>query len=187
MAVLKGAAFLGGKGAAERKLCGLKSICALLLGDSAKLAGGDTGTALDTLLCIDSQGGLLLARSDVVGLGDGGSGAGPGAHAAADALILVDDVAHQVLADLGGALLVHNVGDVLIAEMLHGGHDRVGCSLSQCAQRTGLYQITDLLQLVQILQSALALGDLGENFQHTAGADAAGVHLPQDSSQINSM
>ena len=61
-----------------------------LLGDGSELTGGDTGAALDALHRIDGQGGLLFAGGHVVGLGDGGGGAGPGAHTAADAFILIN-------------------------------------------------------------------------------------------------
>lgn len=49
-------------------------------------------------------------------------------------------------------------------KMFHGGHNGVG---------SGLDQVTDLLLLVQVLQSAVVLSDPGEDLQHTACADTA--------------
>ena len=160
-----------------RNAFALRPKACLFLGDGAELTSGKAGTALDALHGIDGQSRLLLAGSDVIGLGNGICGAGSCAHTAANALVLGDHIAHQVLADLCRAFLVHHMGNVLIPEVGHGGNNGIGSGLTQGTQRTGLDQIADLLQLVQILQGTLALGDLGEDLQHTAGADTAGGAL----------
>ena len=69
------------------------------------------------------------------------------------------------------------MGNVLIPEVLHGRHNGVGCSLTQSAQGSGLNEIADFLQLIQILQSTLTLGNLCQDLQHTAGTNAAGCAL----------
>ena len=58
-------------------------------------------------------------------------------------------VAHQILADLGRAGLVHDVGDILVAEVGQGGHDGVGCGLAQSAQGVVLDGISQFFQLLR--------------------------------------
>ena len=55
-------------------------------------------------------------------------------HLAAEALILIDDVDHQVLTYVSRTLLVHYMSDILIAEMRKRGVDGVSRSLSESAE-----------------------------------------------------
>jgi len=55
--------------------------------------------------------------SDVSGLGNGIHRAELSTTSTAYALILVDGIGHEMLADLGGTLLIHNMGNIFIPEM----------------------------------------------------------------------
>ncbi|MPM80004.1 hypothetical protein SDC9_127047 [bioreactor metagenome] len=57
----------------------------------------------------------------------------------------------QGLADAGRAALVNNMGKVLIAEVAHGGQDRVRGGLAEGAQRVVLDVEAELLKLVKVL------------------------------------
>ncbi len=109
--------------------------------------------------------------------GDGARGAVAGAQGAALALGGVDGVVEQVLTHPGGAALVHHVGHILVPEILQGGEHRVGGRLAQGAQGGVLQVVAQLLDGVQVLQGAVAIGDLGEQVVEPLGADAAGRAL----------
>ena len=139
----------------------------LFLDDGAEFALLHTGAALDALGLVDHMGHLD-------GAFDGANGAGTGAEGAAFALIGEDGDLHQVFADAGGALLVHDVGDVFIPEVPEGGEDGIGSGLAQAAEGVGLDVVAKLLHLVQIFQRRLAPGDLVEHLVKTLGAHPAG-------------
>ena len=80
----------------------------------------DTGTALDTLGAVDNHRSQFVAGSDIIGAGDGLYGAALGALAAANALLAVDSIAHEFLADTGTALLVNYMLHILIPEVVKG-------------------------------------------------------------------
>lgn len=97
------------------------------------------------------------------------------AHSASDTLILIDGELKQILADARGALLVHNMGDILIAEELQSRENRVRRGLTESAERVCLYVIAELFHSVDILKSALTLGYLIKHLikaldTHTAGS-----------------
>ena len=149
----------------------------LLFDNCLQLAGCQTAAALDALAVIDLPGGELIGGSDVIGLINCTHRTSLGAAATADTLVQNDGVVNQVLADLGRTGLVHDVGKVLVPEVVQRGHDGVGCGLAQSAQGVGLNGSAQLFQLFQILHGAVALGDPGQDLQHTLGADAAGRAL----------
>ena len=126
--------------------------------------------ALDALGLVDDMGGAHRA-------GDGPGGAALGAAGAALALGGIHDVLDERLAHPGGAALLVDVGLELFPEMGEGGEHGVGGGLPQAAQGGLLDVVAQLLDGVQILRLAVALGDLGQQIQQPLGADAAGGAL----------
>ena len=114
-----------------------------------------------------------MVRGDVVSPGDAACRATLGTHSASDTLVGIDVVLHEVLADVGGTLLVHDVCDVLIPEVGDCGVDRVRRGLTQGAEGVRLDRVGQLLELVQVLHGSLAFGDAGEDLKHALGSDAA--------------
>ena len=53
-----------------------------------------------------------------------------GAEGAADAVFLNDLIRHQVLADMGWALLLFDVSLIFLWEVIHRREDWVGCGLA---------------------------------------------------------
>ena len=86
--------------------------------DGTKFTVVDTCTALDALGAVDNHRGQFVSGSGVVGTADSLDGASLGALATSDALLAIDDVAHEFLADTGAALLVDNVLDIFIPEVV---------------------------------------------------------------------
>ena len=84
----------------------------------------------------------------------------------------------QLLADAGRALLVHNVRHELVLEVAQRAERRAGRQLAQGAERGIRHRLGKDVDLVQVLQRALALGDAGQHLQHSLAADAAGSALP---------
>ncbi len=125
---------------------------------------------MDALALVDDVGCLHRAR-------DGVHRAVPGAQGTALALARVDDVPGEVAAHPGGAALLHHVGHVLVPEILQGGQHRVGGGLAQGAQGGVLQVVAQLLDGVQVLQGALAVGNLAQQVVQPLGADAAGDAL----------
>ena len=76
--------------------------------------------------------------SGVGGLSDSIHRAELSATGTANALILVNGVSHQMLADLCGAGLVLDVCQVLMAEVGQGRNNGVGSGLTQSTQGVGL-------------------------------------------------
>ena len=70
--------------------------------------------------------------------------------------------------------------------MGEGGEHGVGGGLPQAAQGGLLDVVAQLLDGVQILRLAVALGDLGQQIQQRLVPIRQGEHLPQDSSTMNS-
>jgi len=142
----------------------------LALNNGAELTGLDAGAALDALGGVDGMGFLDST-------GDSANGALSCAGGTALALISNDAVVEQSLADAGGALLVNDMSYILIAEVTDGGKNGVGSSLTKAAQSVFLDICSQLFQLVQIFQSALALSDAVKDLIHTTGTDTAGSTL----------
>ena len=109
--------------------------------------------------------------------GDGPGGTGAGAQGTAAALVGVDHILQQGLADTGGAAFVHHMGYIFLTEMLQSGQNRVGGGLTQSAQGAALQVVAQLLDGVQISKGALTLGDLIQQVIQTLGSDAAGDAL----------
>ena len=76
------------------------------------------------------HGSQLVSRSHIIGSGDAVGRTASGTDTAADALVRIDVVFHQVLADMGRALLVNDVSDIFISEVGNSGIDRVGSGLA---------------------------------------------------------
>ena len=109
------------------------TVTSLILCPSSFLDNGflraavNTGTALDALVDVDDMLLLLFA-------GDGADGAVAGALGAA--LAGVGDLQRvELRAGAGGALLVADVGDILVLEVAHGAENRVRGRLAEGAYR----------------------------------------------------
>ena len=113
----------------------------LSLIDGAELTFLHAGAALDTLVLVDDMG--ILHGAD-----DGAGRAGSRAERTAAALIPVNVVGEQSLADSGGTALLLDVGLILVTEIPQSGENRIGSRLAQSAQGVGLYIMAQLLQLV---------------------------------------
>ena len=72
----------------------------LFLGNGPKLTGGDTSAAFGALHGVDGQSGLFLAGGGIVRSGNGIHRALLGTHTAANALVPINDIAHQILVRL---------------------------------------------------------------------------------------
>ena len=81
--------------------------------------------------------------------GDSAGGADLGAQGAATALV-GDNIVQQLLAVVGGAALLLDVGLILLAEVLQGGEHGVGGSLAQAAQSGGLDVLSQGFQLFDV-------------------------------------
>src|ERR1035441_2599421 len=95
--------------------------------DRVNFAGCGARAALDAQFRIDVVRLLLFSR-------DGSGRAGLKAQAAAFALLLIDLRLQQRLAPARAAALLEDVLFVLLAEVAHGGEDRIRRRLSQAAQ-----------------------------------------------------
>ena len=145
--------------------------------DGTKLTVLVAGTALDALGLLDHHGSELVAGGDVVGAGDGFGGAVLGALAAADALLGVDDVLHEFLADAGAALLVDDVLDVFVPEVVEGAEDGVGRGLAEAAEGAVFDDGGEVAEGVEVVHGAGAVGDFLEEFAEAFVTDAAGAAL----------
>ena len=118
-----------------------------------------------------------MTGSGVVGTRDSVSRALLGADAAADTGVHVDGVANEVLAHAGGALLVHDVSHILVAEVAQGGENGVRSRLTQAAERCGLDVVAEFLHTVQVLQLTVTGDDLVQQLKQALGTDTAGGAL----------
>ena len=118
-----------------------------------------------------------MAWSDVIGLSDSINRAVLSALAAADTLVLINTEGKEILTYACGALLVHNVRNVLVSEELKGCKNGVGSSLTETAERVSLDVVAKLFKLVDILKSALAGSNLVEYLKKSSGTYAAGSAL----------
>ncbi len=149
----------------------------LVLADSLELTVVDTYAALYALSGVDCKGSKLMTRCDIVGSGDGSSGAVLSAETAADALVLIDNEGKEILTDACRALLINNVSYILITEETESGKNRVGSSLTETAEGVGLNEGAELFELLDIIDLALTLGDSVEDLVHSSGTDTAGSTL----------
>ena len=82
-------------------------------------------------------------------------------------------VGKERFADACRAAFLFDVCFVLVTEVTQGGQNRVRSCLAETAGRILFHVVAELFQLIQIFHGSGALGDLGEDLQHTFGADAA--------------
>ena len=109
--------------------------------------------------------------------GDRIDGALARAERAALALLGFDDVADELRALAGGALLVLDVGHVFVHEVSQGRLDGVGSRLTEAAERSLAHRVGDRLELLDVVFDTATVGDLVEVVQKLASADAAGRAL----------
>ena len=108
---------------------------------------------------------------------DGVGGAGVEAHMTAGAGVRVDGVADQRAAYSGRAAPLDHVSHDLFAEVAQGGEHGVGRAAAQLAQRTLDDVVAELLEQLDVVHRAQALGDALEDLEHPLRADAAGHAL----------
>ena len=105
------------------------------------------------------------------------------AERAAVAALRVDAEADERLADPGRAALVVDVRLVLVAEVAQRRQHRVGRGRAERAQRRVFDRVGQLLEQVDGLRRAAALGDVVEQDRAACASPSRhGVHLPHDSS-----
>ena len=109
--------------------------------------------------------------------GNGVDGALARAERAALALLGFDDVADELRALAGGALLVLDVGHVFVHEVSQGRLDGVGRRLTETAERSLAHRVGNRLELLDVVFDAAAVGDLVEIVEKLAAADTAGRAL----------
>ena len=78
----------------------------------------------------------------------------------------------------GGAALFIDVGLVFGVEEAQRTDDRVRRALAQATQRGGADILSQLFQALDIARLAFPCADAGEDFEHAAGTNAAGVAFP---------
>ena len=141
-----------------------------MLGNGVKAAVAHAQAAVDALVLVDG-----VRAFD--GAGDSIHRAVAGAESAALALVGINLKVDEVAAYSGRAALLHHMGDILIPEVFQGGQHRIGGGLAQGAQGGVLQVVAQLLDGVQVLQGALAIGDLAQQVVQPLGADPAGDAL----------
>ena len=109
--------------------------------------------------------------------GDCADGTFSGAERTALTEIGNDLVLHEVLASVSRTSLVYDVSDVFVTEEVESGEDGVGSSLTECAERSGFDVFAELLELGDIFERAVTVGDLFEGFEKAHGTDTAGYAL----------
>ena len=129
-----------------------------------------TCTAADTFLRVDDVCLLDLAL-------DGSGRTCPGAGRTALAPVRIYGVDPEGAALVGRTALVHDVGHVLVVEVVDGREHGVGRCLAETAESGILDDLAEVLEIVQILHRTLALGDLVENLLQALVADTAGGAL----------
>ena len=118
-----------------------------------------------------------MSGSNVIGLNDSVNRAVLSALATADTLVRIDGEGKKILTYTCGTLLVNNVCDVLLAEELEGSKHGVGSSLTETAERVLLDVVAEVLELIDILESALTVGDLLKDLEKTSCTYTAGSAL----------
>ena len=152
----------------------------LFLDDGPEVAASHTRTALDALVLIDGVDEFVRERFDgdgIRGRRDAVHRAVTGAEGAAHALFGKDLILHQVLADVGRALLLFDVRFVFFREVRHRGENRVRGGLAEGAEGAVFDDGGEFLHVFESLFGALSFGDGGEHFEQTLRADTAGRAL----------
>ena len=101
-----------------------------------------------------------MSGGDIIGSDNGIGGAVLSTFAASDTLISIDLELDKLLADTCGTFLVHDVRNILVSEITKSRNNGVGSGLSKSAERVLLDVVAEVLELVDILESTLALDDL---------------------------
>ena len=89
------------------------------------------------------------------------------------ALLRIDHICLQLVADLGTALLVHDVFHILVAECADGADNRQRCAFAETAESCAGDHVCQNKQFIQVFRFAFAFYDTLQNFQHTCGTFAA--------------
>src|SRR5208337_247563 len=126
--------------------------------DRVNFAGCGARAALDAQFLIDLVRLLLFSR-------DGSSRAGFNAQAATFAFRLTDFRPRQRLALASAAALIEDVLFVLLAEVAHGGEDRVRRRLTQAAQRSDLHSASKFLQKIKGILIGPSFNDIVQQRQ----------------------
>ena len=95
------------------------------------------------------------------------------AQRAAAALVRLNLIMHEVLADAGRAAFFDDVCFILVTEILQRGQNRVRSRLTECAHRVCLDVLAELFHLVEIFKRAVAGRDLVEHLEKASRTDAA--------------
>ena len=96
---------------------------------------------------------------------------------AALALLGFDDVADELRALAGGALLILDVGHVFVHEVSQGRLDGVGRRLTETAERSLAHRVRDCLELLDVVFDTATVGNLIEVVEKLTTADTAGRAL----------
>ena len=88
---------------------------------------------------------------------DSRSRAVAGALCAALALLRVDDIVEESLADACRASLVNDMSNILISEVFESRENRVRCCLTESAESVGLNVLGQLFESVEVFEFASAL------------------------------
>ena len=97
-------------------------------------------------------------------------------HAAGTARL--DLHAYQRLADFRGAMLLVDMGFILVAEVTERADDRDGCALAEPAQTVACDFIAQVLQPLDIAFLAFAVADFLQQLEDAARSDTAGRAFP---------
>ena len=145
--------------------------------DGTEFTVVDAGSALNTLGAVDNHRSQFVSRSGIFGTADCLDGASLGALAAADALLAVDDIAHEFLADTGTAFLVDDVLHVFVPEVVEGRKNGVGRGLTKTAKSGVLDDGCQVAELGEVLHGAATVGDFLKDFAEAFVTDTAGRAL----------
>ena len=105
---------------------------------------------------------------------------------ASDTLVLINVKVKKLLTYTCRTRLVNNMCYVLVAEETERRKNGVRRSLSKTAERVCLDVITKIFKAVNILESAVSGCFLSRISRSRLMPTRQGVHLPQDSSTVNS-
>ena len=139
----------------------------LFLRDSTELTLFHTSSALNALGLIYNVSFLNLTCDSVYR-------AVTCAERASLTLFGIDLVGEELLAYACGTFLVNDVCDIFVAEEVERGENRVGGCLTESAERSGLYVVCELFELVKVFHFTVAGGNLIKDFVKSYSTDTAG-------------
>ena len=102
---------------------------------------------------------------------------GLGAHTATDTHILPDEKSQQFIADFGRALLVVDMGFILMTEIFDSTEDRIRGRHTKSAETGIPYILGQGLEQLNIAFLPLTLSDPGQDLEETLSPDPAGNAL----------